>query len=79
MASAFKTPSLRNVALRAPYMHAGQAASLTDVVRHYARAPSAAAGHSELKPIDLSEGEVRDLVAFLGTLSESGEPQPERK
>lgn len=79
MASAFKTPSLRNVALRAPYMHAGQAASLTDVVRHYARAPSAAAGHSELKPIDLSEGEVRDLVAFLGTLSESGEPQPKRK
>ncbi|HYD97270.1 MAG TPA: cytochrome c peroxidase [Noviherbaspirillum sp.] len=69
MASAFKTPGLRNVALRAPYMHAGQIATLTGVVRHYAAAPPAQAGHSELKPVRLSESEVRDLVAFLGTLS----------
>ncbi|WP_026075624.1 cytochrome-c peroxidase [Noviherbaspirillum massiliense] len=66
---AFKTPSLRNVALRAPYMHAGQLATLADVVRHYSKAPAAATGHSELKPVQLSEAEVRDLVAFLGTLS----------
>ncbi len=71
MEAAFKTPSLRNVALRAPYMHAGQVASLADVVRHYSKAPSAAAGHSELKPLKLSEDEVRDLIAFLGTLSGS--------
>jgi cytochrome c peroxidase len=70
-ASAFKTPSLRNVALRAPYMHAGQLASLEEVVRHYAQAPAAAAGHSELKPLGLSEREVRDLAAFLGTLTEA--------
>lgn len=69
MTAAFKTPGLRNVALRAPYMHAGQIASLAEVVRHYARAPQAAAGHSELKPVRLSESEVQDLVAFLGTLS----------
>jgi len=74
MASAFKTPSLRNVALRAPYMHAGQIASLEDAVRHYSRAPRAAAGHSELKPVRLTESEVQDLVAFLGTLSEIDEP-----
>lgn len=69
MASAFKTPSLRNVASRAPYMHAGQIESLPDVVRHYSRAPQAATGHSELKPVRLSESEVKELVAFLGTLS----------
>jgi cytochrome c peroxidase len=73
-ASAFKTPSLRNVASRAPYMHAGQLASLEDVVRHYTRAPQSAAGHSELKPVRLTESEVKDLVAFLGTLSAAGKP-----
>jgi cytochrome c peroxidase len=76
---AFKTPSLRNVAQRAPYMHAGQIASLEGVVAHYARSPAAAVGHSELahegqghterKPIRLSESEVRDVAAFLQTLS----------
>ena len=53
MTSAFKTPSLRNVALRAPYMHAGQIASLADVVRHYASAPQETEGHSEFKPFGL--------------------------
>lgn len=66
---AFKVPSLRNVALRPPYMHAGQITDLRDVVEHYNKAPRAAMGHSELKPLRLSQGEVRDLVAFLGTLS----------
>ena len=76
---AFKTPSLRNVALRAPYMHAGQFASLEQVVAHYAKSPAAAVGHSELahagqghaerKPIRLSESEVRDVAAFLQALS----------
>jgi cytochrome c peroxidase len=79
MASAFKTPGLRNVALRAPYMHAGQFVSLAEVVRHYGRAPQAAAGHSELKPVGLSESEVEDLVAFLGTLSAIVEPESARK
>ena len=69
--AAFKTQGLRNnVALRPPYMHAGQLASLEEVIRDYARAPDAGAGHSELKPVKLSEHEVvRDVIAFLGTLS----------
>jgi hypothetical protein len=45
---AFKTPGLRGVAQRAPYMHAGQLATLEQVVRHYRAAPHAAVGHSEL-------------------------------
>jgi len=66
---AYKTPSLRNVADRAPYMHAGQLASLGEVLAHYNRAPAAPAGHSELKPLRLSPAELRQLEAFLGTLS----------
>jgi cytochrome c peroxidase len=66
---AYKPPSLRNVANRAPYMHAGQLATLEQVVAHYSEAPAAPAGHSELKPLHLSPGEQRDLVAFLRTLS----------
>lgn len=67
--AAFKTPSLRNVSLRPPYMHAGQIGSLTDVVRHYRQAPASQTGHSELHPRTLSEREVGDVVEFLKTLS----------
>jgi cytochrome c peroxidase len=77
--AAFRTPSLRNVAERAPYMHAGQFATLEQVVEHYAASPKAVLGHSELaqpgerhaerQPIRLSAGEVRELAAFLGTLT----------
>ncbi len=66
---AFKVPSLRNVADRAPYMHAGQIATLDDVVAHYNKAPAAPTGHTELKPLQLNADEVRQLVAFLRTLS----------
>lgn len=66
---AFKVPSLRDVAERAPYMHAGQIASLDEVVAHYSAAQPAPAGHSELKPLRLHVRERRQLVAFLRTLS----------
>jgi cytochrome c peroxidase len=66
---AYKTPSLRGVADRAPYMHAGQLASLADVIAHYDRAPRAPAGHSELTPLRLSVKERRQIEAFLRTLS----------
>ena len=66
---AFKTPSLRNVAVRPPYMHAGQLATLADVVEHYDTAPRSPFGHSELRPLGLSRDEKRQLAAFLLTLS----------
>jgi cytochrome c peroxidase len=50
-------------------MHAGQIASLGDVVAHYSAAPAAPFGHSELKPLHLSTDERRQLEAFLRTLS----------
>ena len=65
----FRVPSLRNVAQRAPYMHAGQFATLKEVLQHYNRAPAAPQGQSELKPLRLSDGEIDQLAAFLGTVS----------
>jgi cytochrome c peroxidase len=66
---AFKVPSLRNVADRAPYMHAGQMASLAEVLDHYNRAPAAPAGHTELEPLKLNAHERRQLESFLRALS----------
>jgi hypothetical protein len=48
MLGAFRMPRLRNVTERAPYTHAGQLASLENVVSLYANAPAAAVGPSEL-------------------------------
>jgi cytochrome c peroxidase len=66
---AFKVPSLRNVADRAPYLHAGQFASLAETLRHYNRAPAAPAGHTELTPLRLSARELGQIEAFLRSLS----------
>jgi cytochrome c peroxidase len=66
---AFKVPSLRNVAERAPYMHAGQFRTLSEVLDHYNRAPAAPAGHTELLPLKLKASELRQLELFLRTLS----------
>jgi cytochrome c peroxidase len=65
---AYKTPSLRGVADRAPYMHAGQLATLAAVIDHYDRAPKAPFGHSELKPLKLSAKERSQIESFLRTL-----------
>jgi cytochrome c peroxidase len=66
---AFKVPSLRNVADRPPYMHAGQIATLGEAVQHYNRAPAAPGGHTELKPLKLNARELHQLEAYLRTLS----------
>lgn len=66
---AFKVPTLRNVAKMAPYMHAGQFATLQDVLKHYNTAPEAPGGHSELQPLKLSEVQLQQLEVFLQTLS----------
>ena len=66
---AYKTPSLRNVAGRAPYMHAGQLTSLDEVLAHYNTAPAAPFGKSELRPLHLSPTELSQLSAFLKLLT----------
>lgn len=69
----FRTPSLRNVARTAPYMHQGQLASLADVVRFYSTLEGAApVGHHQerlLQPLGLSAQEQLELIAFLESLS----------
>jgi cytochrome c peroxidase len=69
----FKTPSLRNAALTAPYMHDGRLATLRDVVRHYSRLDMERLhthGEQLLRPLRLSEAEIDDLVAFLESLTD---------
>ncbi len=79
LAGSFRTPSLRNVALRPPFMHAGQFATLEQVARHYQRAPAAVVGRSEITSrgsrnpdrvvIRLTDSDVRDIAAFLSSLN----------
>src|SRR6185295_3086857 len=71
MQHAFKTPTLRNVAGRAPYMHDGSVATLEDVVELYDAGGRArrASLSPEIKPLRLTVGEKRDLIAFLQTLT----------
>ena len=64
----YKPPSLRNVAERGPFMHAGQFATLEEVLKHYNTAPEAPAGHSELEPLNLTEKQIAQIIAFLKTL-----------
>jgi cytochrome c peroxidase len=64
----YKPPSLRNVSERGPFMHAGQFATLEEVLNHYNTAPVAPAGHSELEPLDLTENQIAQIIAFLKTL-----------
>jgi cytochrome c peroxidase len=64
----FKPPSLRNVTERGPYMHAGQFATLEEVLHHYNTAPEAPAGHSELEPLNLNEKQIAQIIAFLKTV-----------
>jgi cytochrome c peroxidase len=67
---AFKTPTLRSVALRAPYMHNASIATLSDVVKHYERGGIARPSRSPMMlPIQLTDQERLDLVAFMETLT----------
>jgi cytochrome c peroxidase len=74
---AFKTPSLREAARRAPYMHDGSLKTLEDVVRHYASdITDRPTLPPDLRRISLDASEQAALVAFLKTLTAEGDPQP---
>jgi cytochrome c peroxidase len=71
---AFKTPTLRDVARRAPYMHDGSIATLREVIDLYDRGGIDRPSRSEhIKPLHLTQSEKADLIAFLNTLD--GEPK----
>ncbi len=76
-AGKFKTPSLRNIALTAPYMHDGRFATLEEVINHYTRGVERA---PQLDPnlakhpgpgVPLSREDRAALIAFLETLTDS--------
>ena len=74
----FKTPSLRNIAKTAPYMHDGRFTTLQEVVNHYnAMNTTPPIGHREesLLPLELSNQEQTELISFLESLT--GAPLPE--
>jgi cytochrome c peroxidase len=73
---AFKTPTLRGVASRPPYMHNGSEATLESVIELYDRGGRAQRGSlsPEIRPLHLSAAEKHALVAFLRTLD--GTPRP---
>jgi len=72
---AFKTPGLRGLTATAPYMHDGSLATLEDVVEFYRRGgnPNDALSE-ELRPIELTDVEAANLVAFLRALSRRARP-----
>jgi cytochrome c peroxidase len=70
MRGAFKTPTLRDVALTAPYFHDGSATTLKEVMEHYNRGGSTAKDLSpDIKPLQLNEQEMADIVAFMEALT----------
>ena len=88
----FRIPSLRNVALTAPYMHNGHLATLRDVITHYSvldpglmhqvhlydsdGVPQTLPADNLLRPLRLTETEIDDVVAFLRTLTQKDAVSP---
>lgn len=76
----FKVPTLRNIALTAPYFHNGLFNTLEDVVKFYARRDSVGlfappevnqnVNKNELGNLNLSDQEIKDIAAFLNTLTD---------
>ncbi|MEL6653904.1 MAG: cytochrome c peroxidase, partial [Bacteroidota bacterium] len=74
---AFKTPSVRNIALTAPYMHNGAYETLDDVMDFYNKGGGAGIGiHLDNQtlppdPLNLNDGEIADVIAFMEALTDT--------
>ena len=73
---AFKTPTLRNIAVTAPYMHDGSLQTLEETVIHYNNGGVTNEGDrvndflsGGIRPLDLSDQQIKDLVAFMEALT----------
>ncbi len=75
MKGAFKTPTVRDIERTAPYFHDGSAATLAEVVEHYARGGDVKTNLSpNMKPLDLTAQEKQALVAFMKALTSPYKP-----
>ena len=79
VAAQFKTPTLRQVSQTSPYMHDGSLASLADLVERYNQGgiPNPHLDR-EIRPLNLTNQEKKDLVAFLESLTGKIRFQPAR-
>jgi len=72
---AFKTPGLRNISQRAPFMHNGSIKSLEQVMLHYVSGGIPRSSRSEqMKPVPMTQQQIADLVTFMDSLT--GDDQP---
>jgi cytochrome c peroxidase len=77
MEHAFKTPGLREINRRGPYMHNGSMQTLEAVMDHYNEGGADRPSRSnQMKPLGLSSQEKADLVAFMNTLTSKMDPTP---
>jgi cytochrome c peroxidase len=76
----FRAPTLRNIALTAPYMHDGSLATLEDVLDHYSAGGKMDDPNKSriLRPFSLTDGEKHDLVEFLRSLTDEELPHDPR-
>jgi cytochrome c peroxidase len=80
---AFKTPTLRNVAVTGPFMHDGSLATLRDVVVHYNNGGVTNKGEKVndflsggIRELNLTEEQITDLVAFMEALTSPQHAKP---
>lgn len=75
MKGAFKTPTIRDIAMTAPYFHDGSAKTLREVVEHYARGGISKKNlSSDIKPLALTNEEKDAIVAFMQALTTPPKP-----
>ena len=75
MQGAFKTPTLRDIALTAPYFHDGSATTLMEVIEHYEKGGEVTSNLSpNMKPLSLTQADKEALVAFMQALTSPPEP-----
>ena len=77
----YKAPTLRNIALTAPYMHDGSIATLSEVLDHYSKGGRAhRTGRTDplLQPFPITEADKADIIAFLESLTDEDFIRDER-
>jgi len=69
----FRVPTLRNIALTAPYMHDGRFETLEEVIDFYNESPNHTGSNVDvnIRPLNLTEGQKQDLINFLHTLTDT--------
>jgi len=79
--ASFKTPSLRNILITAPYFHDGSMATLWDVLDHYNKGDGIKDPwlDEDMQPLALSESEIDDVVALLASLTSAQYKEPGMK